>query len=73
MVRTKIVKSTGRFGPRYGDRVKKVTLQVENRQNKKQKCPYCKKLGVKRLSKGLWKCDKCSKKFTLGAYSINEK
>ena len=72
-MRTKKVKSTGRFGAGYGLRVRKRLRKVEDKQRKKQACPFCKRLGVKRLSKGIWKCEKCKKKFASGTYLVEKK
>jgi large subunit ribosomal protein L37Ae len=69
----KKTKSAGRFGARYGRRVRVKTVNVEQKQRKKQKCPYCKKLGVKRLSKGIWYCKKCGKKFASDTYFLEDK
>jgi len=69
MTKTKKVSSTGRFGVRYGKKIREEVLLVERRQKQKQKCPFCKK-NVKRLAKGIWQCNKCKKKFTAGAYYI---
>jgi len=66
----KKIKSAGRFGARYGKRVKARLVAVEEKQRIKQKCPFCGKTGVKRLSKGLWQCKKCNKKFAHDAYYI---
>ena len=65
-------KSAGRFGARYGKRVRVKLVKVETKQRVKQKCPFCGKLGVKRLSKGIWKCSKCNKKFASDVYYLNE-
>ena len=70
--KSKKTKASGRFGARYGRRVRVKTANVEEKQRKKQVCPYCKKPGVKRLSKGIWKCGKCGKKFASDTYYINE-
>ena len=70
MVKSKKTKSAGRFGARYGKRVRDKLVNVELKQRKKQKCPLCGRLGVKRLSKGIWKCPKCSKKFAGGTYYL---
>ncbi len=67
---TKKTKSTARFGARYGSVVKEKVRKIESKQKKRQKCPYCKKQKVKRLSKGLWLCSSCNKKFTAQAYYI---
>ena len=68
---TKKVGPAGRFGPRYGTRVKKKIVKIEIKQRKKQKCPFCGKLGVKRIAKGLWECPKCKKRFASDAYYLN--
>ena len=63
-------KSAGRFGPRYGKKVRAKLVKVEEKQRIKQKCPFCKKLGVKRISKGIWNCKKCNKKFASNTYYL---
>jgi len=71
-MKTKKVKQSGRFGVRYGKVVKGKVNAIEAKQKKKQKCPYCSKLSVKRKSKGVFHCLKCGKEFTGGAYYLNE-
>jgi len=66
----KKTKSAGRFGARYGKKVRVKTVKVESKQRLKQKCPFCSKLGIKRLSKGIWKCSKCDKKFASDTYYL---
>ena len=61
--KTKKVKAAGRFGARYGKRVRSKLASVESKQRVKQKCPYCNRMGVNRVSKGIWECPKCGKKF----------
>jgi len=56
---------------RYGIKAKDRVRKIEEKQRKKQKCPFCNKIGVKRLSAGIWKCNKCSKKFASDTYSLN--
>lgn len=68
---TKKVKSTGRFGARYGIKLRKRVREIEAHQKKKQTCPYCGKVGsVVRLSFGVWNCKKCGNKFTSKAYMV---
>ncbi len=62
--------SAARFGARYGKKIRANVVKVEVKQRKKQKCPFCEKEGVKRLSKGIWKCAKCDKKFASGTYYL---
>ena len=67
---TKKVKSAGRFGARYGKKTRQRVVDIEQKQRKKQKCPYCSKLGVKRLAAGIWYCKKCNTKFASNTYSL---
>ncbi|MBS3117331.1 50S ribosomal protein L37ae [Candidatus Woesearchaeota archaeon] len=67
---TKKVGAAGRFGVRYGRTIRKKVAKVEERQRRWQKCPYCTKLRVKRLSAGIWQCRFCDKKFTNHAYEV---
>lgn len=69
MARTKKVKSAGRFRAGYGKYVRSKITTIESRQRKKQKCKFCGKT-VKRISKGIWQCKKCNKKFASHAYYL---
>ncbi len=61
--------AAGKFGARYGFSVKKKYLEVMDTLKKKHTCPYCQKEGsVKRLSPGIWYCNKCNSKFAAKAY-----
>lgn len=62
--------AAGRFGARYGKKVRARLVAIEKKQRVKQKCPYCKKSGLKRISKGIWKCLKCGKKFASDTFYI---
>jgi large subunit ribosomal protein L37Ae len=68
MSKTKKAGSTGRFGARYGLKIRKKVLEIEKIQRHKHKCPFCAKLTVKRLSAGIWYCKSCKTKFAGGAY-----
>ncbi|MDD3160160.1 MAG: 50S ribosomal protein L37ae [Candidatus ainarchaeum sp.] len=70
MVKTKKVRSTGRFGSRYGVGIKKRVLKVEDKQNSLTPCPFCGFDRIKRESAGLYNCTKCNAKFTGGAYVV---
>jgi large subunit ribosomal protein L37Ae len=70
--KSKKSKSAGRFGARYGKRTRAKLVNVEIKQRVKQKCPFCGKLGVKRLSKGIWKCPRCDKKFASNTFHLEE-
>ena len=62
--------STKRYGARYGKGLKIKAGMIEHQYRQKQKCPYCRKVGVKRVAVGIWNCKKCGAKFTGKAYSI---
>ena len=63
-------RAAGRFGARYGKKVRTKLADVEVKQRVRQKCPLCSKMGVKRLSKGIWHCKKCGKKFASDVYHL---
>ncbi|RLG57778.1 MAG: 50S ribosomal protein L37ae [Hadesarchaea archaeon] len=69
MSRTKKVGASGRFGPRYGRKVRKLFVDVEGRVRKRYKCPGCAALRVKRVSTSIWQCKRCGLKFAGGTYS----
>ncbi|MBS3090436.1 50S ribosomal protein L37ae [Candidatus Pacearchaeota archaeon] len=62
------VGSAGRFRAGYGRKVREKVWKVEKIQKQKQLCRCCGKPKAKRLSKGLWECKACNKKFTSHAY-----
>jgi len=68
-MKTKKVKAAGRFGVRYGRRVRTKIADIEGVQRKKQDCIFCDGK-VKRLSKGIWLCNKCGKKFAGHTYFL---
>lgn len=70
MPHTKKVGTSGRFGARYGKKLRAKIAMFELEQKIKQRCPYCKKLTVKRLAAGIYFCKSCSAKFTGKAYKL---
>lgn len=67
MGRTKKVGITGKYGSRYGIRIRRKTLAVEKKKTKE--CPYCNRKQLKRVASGIWKCNKCNSKFSGGSYT----
>ncbi|MBW2968427.1 hypothetical protein KY362_08155 [Candidatus Woesearchaeota archaeon] len=65
--------SAKRYGPRYGRRNKEKLATVESEHRGRRKCPYCNYVKVRRLSKGIWLCEKCDAKFASRAYTIPKK
>ncbi len=68
MARTKKVGSTGRFGPRYGAKLRRRVLDIDNRRKDPTRCPSCATKALKRKAAGLWNCTKCGLVFAGGAY-----
>jgi large subunit ribosomal protein L37Ae len=66
--RTKKVGTSGRFGPRYGVKIRRRVGKLEMRQKQNHTCPECQYQAVKRISTGIWKCHHCGHKFAGGAY-----
>lgn len=70
MGRTKKVGPAGRYGPRYGLKIRKAVAAIEKIQRKPARCPRCGYTKVKRISTGIYKCKKCGAVFAGGAYII---
>jgi large subunit ribosomal protein L37Ae len=68
-MRTKKVKTAGRFATRYGVRVRRTIVKIEGIQRKKYVCKKCGKKAVKRVGTGIWKCRSCGYKFAGGTYT----
>lgn len=68
MARTKKVGSTGRFGARYGAKLRRRVLDIEKKASEPNRCPSCATRALKREAVGLWKCNKCGLVFAGGAY-----
>jgi large subunit ribosomal protein L37Ae len=68
MARTKKVGSTGRYGSRYGAKLRRRVLDIDNRRKDPTRCPSCATKALKRKAVGLWICSKCDLLFAGGAY-----
>lgn len=66
--RTKKVGTAGRFGPRYGVRIRRRILETEEGLRGWHVCPRCGVRRVKRRSSGVWICRHCGLVFAGGAY-----
>ncbi|MEM2142329.1 MAG: 50S ribosomal protein L37ae [Candidatus Thorarchaeota archaeon] len=64
---TKKVGTAGRFGARYGSKLRSRVLEVELKA-KGHRCPACNTRALRRKAAGLWFCRKCGALFTGGAY-----
>ncbi|RLI98853.1 MAG: 50S ribosomal protein L37ae [Candidatus Aenigmatarchaeota archaeon] len=72
MGRKKKVGSAGRFGARYGKKVRKIVAEIEKVQKQTHICPKCNMPYVKRVAAGIWECKKCGTKFAGLAYVPGE-
>ena len=61
-MRTKKVGLTGKYGVRYGKRIKDRYAAVHVIQKQKHRCPRCMKPSLKREAAGIWVCVKCGLK-----------
>ncbi len=66
--RTKKVGASGRYGTRYGSRLRKRIREIDATVKVKHRCPRCRLYQVKQVSVGIWECKKCGYKFTGGAW-----
>ena len=69
MAKKTVLGSIKRFGVRYGAKNKEKVAVLEKMHRGYHKCPYCNFKKVKRLSAGIWLCDKCNTKFAGKAYT----
>ncbi|MBC8521923.1 MAG: 50S ribosomal protein L37ae [Candidatus Syntrophoarchaeum sp.] len=64
----KKTKSAGRFGARYGRKIRKAVAAIEEKTRAVHKCPKCERKSVSRIGTGIWKCSKCGFTFSGGTY-----
>ncbi|MBD3312582.1 50S ribosomal protein L37ae [archaeon] len=70
MAHKKKAGTAGRYGPRYGRKIRYKVRTVEKAQRGKQECPNCGKHKIKRLAQGIFECRGCGAKITGNAYTI---
>jgi large subunit ribosomal protein L37Ae len=68
MGRTKKVGTAGRFGPRYGKKIREKVAEIEKIEKQRHICPNCKMRYLVREGTGIWVCKKCGAKFAGQAY-----
>jgi large subunit ribosomal protein L37Ae len=69
MAKKSMYGSIRRFGSRYGRKTKFKVGHIESLTKSSAKCPYCRKIGVKKIAIGIFYCNKCKTKFTGKAYA----
>jgi len=60
---------TGKYGARYGVKIRKQIKSVSRHRARPLRCPECQEDAVKRVASGIWHCKHCDLKFAASAYS----
>ena len=68
--RTAKVGITGKYGTRYGQKLRKQVKAIEILQRMKSICPFCGKTSIKREAVGIWKCRACIRSIAGGAFEF---
>ena len=68
--RTRKVGITGKYGTRYGQKLRKQVKAIEILQRTKSICPFCGKKSIKREAAGIWKCRGCRRAIAGGAWEF---
>ena len=66
--RTRQVGVVGRYGPRYGVRIRRRVQEIDETRRGTHVCPKCQAAAVHRRSSGVWQCHHCGHVFAGGAY-----
>jgi large subunit ribosomal protein L37Ae len=68
--RTKKVGITGKYGTRYGAKLRKQAKAIEILQRTKYVCPFCGKNSIRRQAVGIWRCRACRRCIAGGAWEF---
>jgi len=69
--RTVKVGITGKYGTRYGAKLRKQVKAIEILQRTKYTCPFCGKNSIKRAAVGIWRCKACRRNIAGGAWEFS--
>ena len=69
--RTIKVGITGKYGTRYGAKLRKQVKAIEILQRTKYTCPFCGKNSIKRAAVGIWRCKACRRNIAGGAWEFS--
>ena len=69
--RTIKVGITGKYGTRYGAKLRKQVKAIEILQRTKYTCPFCGKDSIKRAAVGIWRCKACRRNIAGGAWEFS--
>ncbi len=68
--RTVKVGITGKYGTRYGAKLRKQSKAIEILQRTKYVCPFCGKNSIRRHAVGIWRCKACRRTVAGGAWEF---
>ena len=68
--RTVKVGITGKYGTRYGAKLRKQAKAIEILQRTKYTCPFCGKNSIRRFAVGIWRCKACRRSIAGGAWEF---
>lgn len=68
--RTAKVGLTGKYGTRYGAKLRKQVKGIEILQRTNYVCPFCGKTQMKRTAVGIWRCSGCRRTVAGGAWEF---
>jgi large subunit ribosomal protein L37Ae len=66
--RTKKVASTGWMGPRYGIRIRRRVIDIDQARARASACPRCSTVTLHRVASGIFECRRCGTRFASNAY-----
>ncbi len=69
--RTVKVGITGKYGTRYGQKLRKQVKAIEILQRTKYICPFCGKNSIRRFAVGIWRCKACRRNIAGGAWEFS--
>ena len=69
--RTAKVGITGKYGTRYGQKLRKQVKAFEILQRTKYVCPFCGNPHVRRQAVGIWRCGSCKRVVAGGAWEYS--
>jgi large subunit ribosomal protein L37Ae len=66
--RTKKVGSTGWMGARYGIRIRRRVIDIDQARSRASTCPRCSTVTLQRVASGIFECRRCGTRFASNAY-----
>ncbi len=64
------LKGHGRFGSRYGKKIRDKIILIARKERKRYYCPRCSRTRVRRIAAGIWECEWCGTKYASRAYEF---